>query len=471
MISHQNRIFRIFNVFSDSIIVLFSIFLASLLRAQIVQDFSFSDISIFFKNPILLLSLVLLWNILLYENGLYPTNRLRSLAHVAWIIFKATFIGVAICGFVIFFLEARLASRLTLTLFGFFSFGLLFLKEISVRETLKRSREKGTGVRNVIIIGEEGLVSKIEESIHRNTHLGLNIVFTCCLDSRSCEELEQCEFGGNIQVFMLEKNIDNVIFAVGKEKLSDVEDLILKCEEFGAEIWLYADFFETMFAKKEIDNLDENIPFLIFRTTPGFSWQLVCKKIFDLAGSLILLILTSPLFVITAIGIKLSSPGPVFFKQKRVGLHGRKFIFYKFRSMYSDAEQRLDELKGRNMMTGPVFKVKDDPRIFPFGKFIRKFSIDELPQLWNVLKGEMSLVGPRPPLPMEVAKYRGWQRRRLSMKPGLTCLWQVEGRSRILDFNKWAELDLKYIDNWSLWLDIVIILKTIPAVLLRVGAE
>jgi len=176
-----------------------------------------------------------------------------------------------------------------------------------------------------------------------------------------------------------------------------------------------------------------------------------------------------PLLLLTAILIKCTSPGPIFYKQMRCGLYGRKFQLFKFRTMVEGAEDRLWEIRHLNEMNGPVFKMRNDPRTTALGSFLRKSSIDELPQLWNVIKGEMSIVGPRAPLPEEVQYYVEKQRRRLSVKPGITCLWQVSGRSEI-DFNRWIELDLHYIDNWSFWLDIRIMLKTIPAVFTGRGA-
>jgi lipopolysaccharide/colanic/teichoic acid biosynthesis glycosyltransferase len=178
-----------------------------------------------------------------------------------------------------------------------------------------------------------------------------------------------------------------------------------------------------------------------------------------------------PVFVIIAILIKISSGGPIFFKQLRCGLYGRKFVFYKFRTMIADAESKLKDLAKYNEMNGPVFKMTNDPRITRVGKWLRKFSIDELPQLWNVFKGDMSLVGPRPPLPSEVEQYDIWQRRRLSMRPGITCLWQARGRNKITDFTEWMRLDLEYIDTWSLLLDFKILIKTIPVVLFGTGAK
>jgi exopolysaccharide biosynthesis polyprenyl glycosylphosphotransferase len=211
---------------------------------------------------------------------------------------------------------------------------------------------------------------------------------------------------------------------------------------------------------------------LVFRTTPETSWQGVAKQIVDFIGALFLLIALSWLFVILAILIKLTSPGPVFFRQQRSGLNGSPFTLYKFRTMVTNAEQFKHELEAMNEMSGPVFKVTNDPRVTPFGKWLRRYSLDELPQLFNVLRTEMSLVGPRP-LPVdEVKRFENLaHRRRLSVKPGLTCLWQISGRNQISDFKDWVRLDLEYIDNWSLWLDLKILVRTIPAVFIGTGAK
>ncbi len=214
----------------------------------------------------------------------------------------------------------------------------------------------------------------------------------------------------------------------------------------------------------------EGFPLLSFSTTPTNEALLLIRRILDVALAAFLLVVTFPVSLITALLIKLTSPGPVLFKQERCGLNGRLFVMYKFRSMVGNAEQLRFELDALNEMDGPVFKSSRDPRITLIGKIIRRFSIDEVPQLYNVLRGDMSLVGPRPPLPQEVARYERWQRRRLSMKPGITCLWQISGRNEV-SFDDWMKLDLTYIDNWSLLLDLKILLKTVPVVLLGRGAK
>ncbi|HWQ91596.1 MAG TPA: sugar transferase, partial [Clostridia bacterium] len=213
-------------------------------------------------------------------------------------------------------------------------------------------------------------------------------------------------------------------------------------------------------------------PVLVFSSAPETSWQSVLKQLVDFVGALVCVCMLLPLFGIVALLIKLSSPGPVFFRQQRSGLNGRPFTIYKFRTMVTNAEQLKHELAAMNEMSGPVFKVTNDPRVTPLGRFLRKFSIDELPQFFNVLRGEMSLVGPRP-LPVdEVKRFNDFaHRRRLSVKPGLTCLWQISGRNNVKDFKDWVRLDLEYIDNWSIWLDFKILFRTVPVVLAGTGAK
>jgi len=250
-----------------------------------------------------------------------------------------------------------------------------------------------------------------------------------------------------------------------------LQQAIGACEIEGVEAWLVADFIKTAIAKPTFDAMG-SIPMLVFRTTPSVSWALLVKATIDRVGALLILLFSSPLWILAFVGIKLTSPGPAMFSQKRGGKNGRPFTMYKFRSMTTDAEMRRAELESMNEMKGPVFKVGKDPRITPFGHWLRKTSIDELPQLVNVLRGDMSLVGPRP-LPLyEVANFENdAQRRRLSVKPGLTCLWQISGRNNVQVFDQWVKLDLEYIDNWSVWLDIKILLKTIPVVLFGSGAR
>lgn len=263
--------------------------------------------------------------------------------------------------------------------------------------------------------------------------------------------------------------VDEIIFAVAKEDLEQMEEIFLSCEEEGVKTRVLVNFFPHINSDVSLERI-QSVPLLTFSSTPENEYLLFLKRIFDLALSGVLLILLSPFYLLVALLVKLTSPGPVIFSQVRCGLNGRRFRLFKFRSMYKDALERRSEVAHLNELDGPVFKISRDPRVTPLGRILRRLSIDEWPQIYNVLKGEMSFVGPRPPLPEEVEHYERWQRRRLRMKPGLTCLWALEGRNQ-LDFHRWMRLDLDYIEHWSLLLDFKILFRTIPRVLSGKGAS
>ena len=264
--------------------------------------------------------------------------------------------------------------------------------------------------------------------------------------------------------------VDEVFIALPRNKYGLlVENIVHLCEEQGIIVRMQTEMFNLKVAKWQVDLLD-GIPMVTIRSGPPDGWQLVAKWWIDRCGSAMLLLVLAPILLIVAALIKLDSPGPVFFRQERVGLYKRRFRLIKFRTMVDGADRQQQVLEHLNEAAGPVFKIRDDPRITRLGKFLRRFSIDELPQLLNVLRGEMSLVGPRPLPVRDVERIAvQWHKRRLSMKPGLTCLWQVNGRSNV-SFDHWVHMDLEYIDRWSLGLDLKILLKTIPAVLKGAGA-
>ena len=268
-----------------------------------------------------------------------------------------------------------------------------------------------------------------------------------------------------------EHYVSGVLLTARQADLEYVENVIKVCETEGVEAWLLADFFAPQIARASFDEMFGH-PLLVFRTTPETSWQMIAKMLLDFSGALAATIVSAIPMLIVAAFVKLTSPGPVFFRQQRSGLNGAPFNIFKFRTMMTNAEQIQHELAAMNEMSGPVFKITNDPRLTPIGRFLRKTSLDELPQFFNVLRGEMSLVGPRPLPVNEVKRFNDLShRRRLSVKPGLTCLWQIGGRSKITDFDEWVRLDLEYIDSWSFWLDLKILLLTLPAVLRGTGAK
>ena len=267
------------------------------------------------------------------------------------------------------------------------------------------------------------------------------------------------------------EHIELVIFELDQALFDEINQGIKSCEDEGVEAWVTADFITTSIVRPRFDEYLGR-PLLVFRTTPDISWQLLIKNMIDRLGATFVLLLLLPVLIAVAFAIRVVDGAPVFFSQMRSGRHGKPFRMYKFRTMVTGAELKKAELMARNEMTGPVFKLENDPRITRTGRWLRKFSLDEFPQLWNVLLGDMSLVGPRPLPIQETAGFTDFtHRRRLSVRPGLTCLWQIAGRNKITDFGDWVRLDLEYIDRWSLLLDLRILLKTIPVVLFGKGAK
>jgi exopolysaccharide biosynthesis polyprenyl glycosylphosphotransferase len=271
-----------------------------------------------------------------------------------------------------------------------------------------------------------------------------------------------------LQELLGQQIIDEIIFAVDSGKLPDLEEVFLFCDEEGVRTRVAVDFFPHVNSEVYLDRLGP-APLLTFSAAPHDEIRLMIKRATDMVLAAAAMVLLSPFLLLVALVIRLTSPGPAIFRQVRCGLNGRRFVFYKFRSMVNNAEQMKESLQHLNEKE-TAFKIPNDPRLTPVGRWLRKFSIDELPQFWNVLKGDMSLVGPRPAVPEEVDRYKRWQRRRLRMRPGLTCLWALKGRDHV-DFETWMRMDMQYVDNWSLILDWKILLKTVPQVLMGKGAH
>ena len=351
---------------------------------------------------------------------------------------------------------------------------LLITEKLALRILSRYVRSRGYNYRTVLIVGtHEGAVS-LADSIRDHRYWGFKILGF--VSHPRAETVEPCrtryEHLGTIDDIPRDRRgrhvVDDVLFCVNRRDLDRMEDLFLALHEQGIRTRFALNLFPHTKARTRFEELD-GVPLLTFSTAPERPIPLAFKRLVDVSMSLLLLLLALPVVMMIALTIKITG-GRILYRQIRCGLNGRRFVLYKFRTMVKDAEERQRELMHLNEMDGPVFKLKRDPRVTWFGRILRRFSIDELPQLWNVLRGDMSLVGPRPPIPDEVARYQRWQRRRLSMKPGLTCLWQISGRNQI-DFDRWMELDLQYIDSWSPWLDVKILLKTVPAVLSGRGAS
>jgi exopolysaccharide biosynthesis polyprenyl glycosylphosphotransferase len=402
--------------------------------------------------------------VLASQAGLYRSLRSRAIGNVVWTAILPFLYLSLLLGTAIFLFQKKSFSRAVFFMFLVLAYVSVVSVRLAVRWAQTRGRQGGQfHDRRVLIVGTNDQAVQI----------GALVLVGHLRDAGDASDdppgLTVLGSLSDLKRIVEREVVDEVIFALPPAELLGCEQRISWCEEVGVTVHLKLDFVRTLFARTYPTYWD-GVPLLTISSTPTEPVTLLVKKAIDVAVSASLLALLSPVLVVLAILVKTTSRGPVIFAQKRVGLNGRVFSFYKFRSMYQGSEARRDALESLNEATGPVFKIRRDPRITPVGRVMRKFSLDELPQLWNVLKGEMSLVGPRPPIPGEVELYERWQRRRLSMKPGLTCLWQVNGRSQI-GFDEWMRLDLAYIDNWSLKLDLIILLRTVPAVLFARGAH
>jgi exopolysaccharide biosynthesis polyprenyl glycosylphosphotransferase len=460
------------NQISDALLIAVIFWLAHAVREQLAYLFplpfsfyghaiEFGMIAPFRYYKWLYLVVLPLYPFLLDLNGFY--SRAHSLArrNTVWILAKSCAICTLVVMAAMYFFRLAMLSRWVVAFFALFSIVALFAKDRLFQVYMRNRARRGQDLTEVILVGSEERNAEFASLLEEHPEWSLRV--TARLDPSD-------NLVTQLPAMLHCHPVGCVIFNVSQTAFSEIEKAILACELEGVEAWLVADFVKTSIARATVDDFYGK-PLLIFSTTPEVSWQLVCKRLIDIVGSLIGLVILGPLVLLpAAIIIKLTSPGPILFGQKRSGLHGRLFTMYKFRSMVTNAEMLQAELAAYNEMTGPVFKMKDDPRVTPFGHFLRRTSIDEFPQLWNVLTGNMSLVGPRPPIPSEVQHYDPWHRRRLSMKPGLTCIWQISGRNHI-GFDQWMKLDLQYIDNWSLWLDLKILARTLPVVLTGLGAR
>ena len=354
-------------------------------------------------------------------------------------------------------LDPPLSRSFLLLFFGFSLILLTAFRWYSPR--LIGAFQRGFGSPyHLVIVGSPEKAAALKQHLCKNSPFRIQVVAR--IDEADCAQ--------KLPPLLAKHVVDEVIFDVDSSKLPGLEGVFLQCDEEGIRTRVAIDFFPHVNSEITLDRVGD-APLLTFSAAPLDDLRLLLKRLFDVVISATALVVLAPFFALVAIVIKWTSPGPVIFRQSRCGLNGRRFTMYKFRSMVENAEDMksgFQHLSDREV----AFKLFQDPRATPFGRWIRKFSIDEFPQLYNVLRGDMSIVGPRPPVPEEVDRYERWQRRRLRMRPGLTCLWAVSGRDRI-DFNTWMRLDISYIENWSLQLDWSIILRTIPHVLAGKGAH
>ena len=426
-------------------------------------------------NALLCALLLVIWAVAFSLQGIYRSHRLSALREELNEIARAIFFASAAL-----LIVGQLGRWRTMTVFTAASVGVIAMlligtTRVLLRLNLRRLRLRGHNLKKILIIGTGPRAEWFAKQVLNHQDFGYSLVGY--LDTKvrfNNNGLSHVAWLGDVHDLpriISNEVIDEVFIALPiKSQYSQIESAITTLEEQGIPVHLLSDLFPHKLARSRAWEF-EGTPLLSLHSAPSVTWKTEVKRLMDIAASASLLALLSPLLVLVAAAIKLDSRGPVFFIQDRVGFNKRRFRMLKFRTMHRDAEARMKEIEHLNEKSGPIFKIRNDPRITGVGRWLRKMSIDELPQLVNVLLGDMSLVGPRP-LPMRdvLRMEEAWQKRRFSVKPGLTCLWQVSGRSN-LSFDQWMQLDLEYIDRWSLVLDWSILLRTIPAILTARGAS
>jgi exopolysaccharide biosynthesis polyprenyl glycosylphosphotransferase len=470
-------------LFIDGLIVSFAYLLAFILRMLIGPTLSvpwFSPLAhlVFDMNIRLqqylgfLIVAAPLWCWMLYINGMYHSLRTISYVKVFWIICKSAFMAFLGFGTLLFVFKATSTSRLFFFLFTGMSFLMILVEKTALFIFLHHYRRRGHNYRRLLIVGTGRRAAEFISRIKRHPEWGFQILGAIDDEpGRGIKKVDGVDIIGalkDIPRILHTDAVDEIVFVVPRSRLSHLEGALHDCETEGVITTITVDLFDMQIAKSAVSEID-GIPLLRFHTTKINERQLFVKRAMDIVISGLLIVLLGPFLVFIAALIKITSPGPVFFKQLRLGLRGRKFILYKFRTMREGAHDVLSKVNDLAEMDTPEFRAMKMKWFTPLGRIMRKFSIDELPQFFNVFVGQMSLIGPRPTVPDEVEKYKTWQRRRLSMKPGITCLWQVNGRNNI-GFEDWMKLDLEYLDNWSIWLDLKILAKSVPVVLFGIGA-
>jgi exopolysaccharide biosynthesis polyprenyl glycosylphosphotransferase len=475
MIAERARLINGAYVVSDALATVLALALAYTLRGVVPGDsmpFLSGSLPPFGWYLPVLGCILLTWPLVFSALGLYGRQGRTLNSEVSTILGAVAVGGLLLIAFIFGARQGHVISRPVILLFLLLDFAFVVGLRRFVRALLL-----GGGIhRRIIVAGGRREAEGAANLVNAHRDWGLEVaglVSDGRWEPSAVTAFPVLGTYADLPRVAQEQHAGEVLFAPATGELADLQALspiIARLEEQGTMVRVAMEFLPRSVSRLSFDQLGDEFPLVTFSRAPGAEVRLAVRRVADVVLAAALLVLLSPLLIVIAVGVKLASPGPVLFRQVRCGLHGRRFTFLKFRTMRIDAERLKPLLEPFNEMDGPAFKMTNDPRVFPFGGFLRRTSLDELPQLWNILRGDMSFVGPRPSVVEEVNQYEPWQRRRLSMKPGLTCLWQISGRNE-LTFEEWMRLDLEYIDNWSLWLDIKIAFKTIPAVLLGRGAK
>lgn len=465
--------------FTDIAITGFSFIAAYFIKRNLMPG----DLSNLSTDPnyyIVLLLIVIAWYISFKWMGMYMSYRQQAFWQFFVVILKSCFMGMVLVGIAMYLMHIQGVSRLLMGIFFMLNICLLTLSKYIIFKTLEKIRTDGFNTRNILIVGSEDRACQVIEAVEKYKATGYRVL--------GCFELEEKDLGkpvyGNhkviglirdLETYLRNNIVDELIFAMPLKMIKKGDRYMVLAESMGIKVRIIPDWeLHYLMYRPDIATIQFEeflgVYNMALQSTPQNEGKLLIKNAFDVSSAAFLILVLSPFFIAIGLAIKIFSKGPVLYKQERLGMNGRRFQVYKFRTMVKNADELLKELAEMNEADGPVFKIKNDPRIIPYvGSFLRKTSLDELPQLFNVIKGEMSLVGPRPPIPKEVDEYSVWHRRRLSMKPGITCLWQIAPRRNDLSFEDWMKLDLKYIDTWSLFNDFKILVLTARAVLTGAG--
>lgn len=450
----------------DAVCIIIAGYCAKYVVMYYVPDVAWRMDEIFFLSSILVVMFVN--NYMMGRFGMYGDRKLSKFLEIVLPTTKSVIVCFALLASIVFFFRSLDYPRSFLILFGGFSLGLMVCVKYLTLFFTEVILSKGFNARNVLIVGNKKRGEIVKEILDSQVSWGHNIIGRINLSSEDDSQNPYWTFE-NLPGLIQNEAIDEVFFAIDGDRRVDLSYHLEFCKKVGVAVKILPALWDPNWHRWSIDRL-QGVPFFSMRTTNFNANGILYKRIMDLIGGTIGSLIFLLIYPVIAIAIKQDSLGPVLFKQKRVGLNGRVFSIFKFRTMYMDAEERKKELMEQNEMDGLMFKMADDPRITKVGNFLRKTSLDEFPQFFNVLKGEMSLVGTRPPTLDEVGEYEPWHLRRISGKPGLTGLWQISGRNKITDFNEVVKLDCRYLDQWRFMDDIIILLKTISVVMKRKGA-
>ena len=471
--SYNSRIAQIIDVCTALISFIATYYLSILLHNIDPSNFpaktEFTD-----SHYALIIILSFIYKILYDRQNAYSYQRFTSLIREYSIVVNVSFLGFLITIAFAYLFGFRDISRTFYIVFFIINLIFFLSEKTLLFYAASYIRRKGKNRKRIVLIGTGTRAKNFIKVVNENFHWGLDIVGLLTEDYENVgKEVLGVKVLGhydNIQCILRTFNPEEVIITISIKRFDQILEVLEICEREGVMVRLNSDFFGHITKNVTMDNVF-GLSIISFNTVRQSEFVLFIKRLIDIAGSVIALILFSPFMLLACLGIWITDGRPILYEWNVIGINKKSFRSWKFRTMVENADTLKQDLIDKNEMTGPVFKIKNDPRIIPFGKWLRKWSIDETPQLFSVLKGDMSLVGPRPAGCHELERYESWQRRKLSIKPGITCLWQISGRNGISDFNDWVKLDLEYIDNWSLLLDLKILLKTIPTVLSGKGAS